>query len=130
MAAPPWKRDRLFAVVFAVLSVAAIVFIAALVFGLIAAYQGLVFSFGFSELEAAGIMALILLLLSILVSAMVPLMNSPPRRSAVVAQRREVEYVTQGLGYVDQSVGAVMQQMGPLPLLGIAFVAGLLASRR
>jgi hypothetical protein len=71
-----------------------------------------------------------LLLLSILVSAMVPLMNSPPRRSAVVAQRREVEYVTQGLGYVDQSVGAVMQQMGPLPLLGIAFVAGLLASRR
>jgi len=57
-------------------------------------------------------------------------MNSPPRRSAVVAQRREVEYVTQGLGYVDQSVGAVMQQMGPLPLLGIAFVAGLLASRR
>jgi len=24
----------------------------------------------------------------------------------------------------------VMQQMGPLPLLGIAFVAGLLASRR
>ena len=114
----------------AILSVAAIVFIAALVFGLIAAYQGLVFSFGFSELEAAGIMALILLLLSILVSAMVPLMNSPPRRSAVVAQRREVEYVTQGLGYVDHSVGAVMQQMGPLPLLGIAFVAGLLASRR
>lgn len=114
----------------AILSVAAIVFIAALVFGLIAAYQGLVFSFGFSEPEAAAIMALILLLLSILVWAMVPPMNSPPRRRAVVAQRPEVEYVTQGLGYVDQSVGAVMQQTGPLPLLGIAFVAGLLASRR
>lgn len=123
------SAERLFRQV-AILSVAALIFIAALVFGLIAAYQGLVLSFGFSELEAAAIMALILLLLSIFVSAMVPLLKSPPSRRAVVPQRPEVEYVTQGLGYVDQSVGAVMQQMGPLPLLGIAFVAGLLASRR
>jgi hypothetical protein len=114
----------------AILSVAAVIFVAALVFGLIAAYQALVFSLGFSELEAAAFMALTLLLLSILVSAMVPLMNSPPRRSAMVAPRPEVEYLTQGIGYVDQGVGTVMQQMGPLPLLSIAFVAGLLASRR
>jgi hypothetical protein len=114
----------------AILSVAAIIFMAALVFGLIAAYQELVFSLGFSELEAAAVMALILLLLSILVSAIVPLMNSTPKRSARVARRPEGEYVTQGIGYVDQGVGAVMQQMGPLPLLSIAFVAGLLASRR
>jgi hypothetical protein len=114
----------------AILSVAAIIFIAALVFGLIAAYQSLVFSFGFSELEAAAFMALLLLLLSILVSAVVPLMNSAPRRRAVVARRSETEYLTEGIGYVDQGVRAVMQQMGPLPLLSIAFIAGLLASRR
>jgi hypothetical protein len=114
----------------ATLSVAAAIFLAALVFGLIAAYQALVVSFDFSPLEASTIMALTLLLLSILVAAAIPLMNSPPRRRAMVAPRPEVEYLTQGVGYVDQGVGAVMQQMGPLPLLSLAFVAGLLASRR
>jgi hypothetical protein len=114
----------------AIVSVAAIIFIAALIFGLIAAYQGLRSGLGFSQLEAAAVMALALLLLSIAVSAMVPLMNSPRRRSAAIAQRPNIEYLSQGLGSVDQGVGAVMQQVGPLPLLAVAFVAGLLASRR
>jgi len=113
----------------AILSVALAIFLAALVFGLIAAYQALV-GFDFSPLEASAIMALTLLLSSILVSAAIPLMNSPPRRRAMVAPRPEVEYLTQGVGYVDQGVGALMQQMGLLPLLSLAFVAGLLASRR
>jgi len=35
-----------------------------------------------------------------------------------------------GVGLIDQSVGQAMQRVGPLTLLAIAFIAGLLASRR
>ena len=38
--------------------------------------------------------------------------------------------VTQSVGLVDQGLGAVMQQLGPLPLVAVAFAAGLFASRR
>jgi hypothetical protein len=36
----------------------------------------------------------------------------------------------EGLGVLDQSVGKAMQQVGPVGLLAIAFIAGVLLSRR
>jgi hypothetical protein len=36
----------------------------------------------------------------------------------------------EGMGMIDQGVGKAMQQVGPITMLAIAFVAGILASRR
>jgi hypothetical protein len=36
----------------------------------------------------------------------------------------------EGVGMLDQGVGKAMQQVGPVALLSIAFLAGLLLSRR
>ena len=37
---------------------------------------------------------------------------------------------SEGVGMLDQGVGKAMQSVGPVTLLAIAFIAGLLASRR
>jgi hypothetical protein len=37
---------------------------------------------------------------------------------------------SEGAALVDQSVGRVMQQIGPVGMLAIAFLAGILISRR
>ena len=36
----------------------------------------------------------------------------------------------EGVGMLDQGVGKAMQQVGPVGLLAIAFIAGVLLSRR
>ena len=36
----------------------------------------------------------------------------------------------EGMTMIDQGVGKAMQQVGPITMLAIAFVAGILASRR
>jgi len=41
-----------------------------------------------------------------------------------------MEATGEGAGLLDQGVGKAMQQVGPVTLLAIAFIAGLLASRR
>jgi hypothetical protein len=37
---------------------------------------------------------------------------------------------SEGVSMIDQGVGKAMQQVGPITMLAIAFVAGILASRR
>jgi hypothetical protein len=110
----------------AVIAVAAVVLTAAAIFGLIAAYQVLILSYGFTAPEAAGIIGAALLLLGLLILATLPLFGDRVKRVAP----RPAMTPADGLGMVDQSVGKAMQQVGPLTLLSIAFIAGILLSRR
>ena len=109
-----------------VVAVAAVVLIAAAAFGLLAAYQVLITSYGFTSPEAAGIVAASLALLGVLILATLPLFarKRKPQAPSMLAAGSE------GVGMLDQGVGKAMQQVGPVTLLAIAFIAGLLASRR
>jgi hypothetical protein len=108
-----------------VVAVAAVVLIAAAAFGLLAAYQALIVH-GFTPAAAAGIVAASLALLGVLILATLPLFARPrkPQAPNMLAAGGE------GVGMLDQGVGKAMQSVGPVTLLSIAFIAGLLASRR
>jgi hypothetical protein len=109
-----------------VIAIAVVVLIFALAFGLVATYQALIGVYGFSALEAAGIVAGALLLLGLLILASVSLFGQKrkPQTASMLTAPAE------GMAMIDQGVGKAMQQVGPLTLLVIAFAAGLLASRR
>jgi hypothetical protein len=109
----------------AVVTVAAVVLMAAATFGLLAAYQALI-ARGFTPAEAAGIVAAALALLGVLILATLPLFarKRKPQAPSMLATGSE------GVGMLDQGVGKAMQSVGPVTLLSIAFIAGLLASRR
>jgi hypothetical protein len=109
-----------------VIAVAVVLFIAAAVFGLLAAYQALVSHYQFSATEAAGIMAGGLLLVGLIVLALVPLIGRQPKR----AKPGPLAATGEGVSLVDQGLGKAVQQIGPVPLLAIAFLAGLFAGRR
>lgn len=108
------------------IGLAVAVLVVAAMFGLLAAYQSLVLVFQFSPTEAAGIAAMALLLVGLLILAALPAFGGSRKHSKPV---RVIE-AGEGLGFVDQSLGKVMQQVGPITLIAVAFVAGLLASRR
>jgi hypothetical protein len=108
-----------------VIAIAAVVFLFAIAFGLVAAYQALIAVYGFSSLEAAGIVAGALVVLGLIVLAFLPIVSRPKTQP-----QNFVNAPAEGMAMVDQSVGKAMQQVGPLTLLVIAFAAGLLASRR
>lgn len=107
-------------------AVAALLLIAAACFGLIAAYHALVLSYGFTPPEAAGIIAAALAALGLIVLAAF-LLQTPRRKQAAPSS---LVAAGEGAGLLDQSVGKAMQQVGPVTLLAIAFIAGLFASRR
>jgi len=107
-------------------AVAALLLIAAAFFGLLAAYQALVLSHGFTPPEAAGIIAAALAVLGLIVLAAFLVMG----RQRKPAAPSPIATAGEGVGLIDQSVGKAMQQVGPVTLLAIAFIAGLLASRR
>jgi hypothetical protein len=109
-----------------VIAVAVVVLIAAAAFGLLAAYHALVLSYGFTPTEAAGIVAASLALLGVLILATLPLFarKRKPEVPSMMAATGE------GVGMLDQGVGKAMQQVGPVTLLAIAFIAGVLLSRR
>jgi hypothetical protein len=109
-----------------VVAVAAVVLIAAASFGLLAAYHALLSLFDFTPFGAAGIVAAALTLLGLLVLATLLLFARKPKRQepSMMASAGE------GMGVVGQGVGNAMQQVGPMKLLAIAFIAGVLASRR
>ena len=108
-----------------VVAVAVVVLIIAAAFGLLAAYQALI-AHGFTPAEAAGIVAASLALLGVLILATLPLFarKRKPQEPSMLAAGSE------GVGLLDQGVGKAMQSVGPVTLLAIAFVAGILASRR
>ena len=110
----------------ALIALAALLLIAAACFGLFAAYQALILSHGFTAPEAAGTIAGALAVLGLIVLAVslaAARKPRPPAPSPFTAANESV-------GLLDQSVGKAMQQVGPVGLLAIAFIAGLLASRR
>ena len=106
-----------------VIAIALGILIIAALFGLLAIYQ-LLLGHGFTAAEAAGILAAAIFLLSMLVLATLPL--SAPRR------KREAPTMSMatGEGMIDQSLGKAMERMGPITMLTMAFVGGILASRR
>ena len=109
-----------------VIAVAVVVLIAAAVFGLVAAYQALILSYGFTPVEAAGILAAALALLGFLILATLPLFGRKRKAQAPSMMASAGE----GVGMLDQGVGKAMQQVGPVGLLAIAFIAGVVLSRR
>lgn len=108
-----------------IIAIAAVIFLFAIGFGLVAAYQALISVYGFTPLESAGIVSGALVLLGILVLVFLPVVGrtKTPTQEFVSAP-------AEGMAMLDQSVGKAMQQVGPLTLLILAFAAGLLASRR
>ena len=109
-----------------VAAVGVVVLIAAVVFGLVAAYHALILSYGFTPTESAAIVAGALALLGVVILAMLPLFGRPSKTKPASMQAAASE----GAAMVDQSVGRVMQQIGPVGMLAIAFIAGALISRR
>jgi hypothetical protein len=108
----------------ATIAIAALILLVAACFGLLASYQALISSYGFSPAEAAGIMASVLLLLGAALlawSAFGQTRREQPRLAAGLAD---------GVGSIDREINKAMQQVGPLTLLAVAFVAGILAGRR
>jgi hypothetical protein len=107
-------------------AVAALFLIAAACFGLFAVYQALILSYGFTPPGAACLIAGALSVAGLLVLAAfygTARRPKPPAPSPLAS-------ASEGVGLLDQSVGKAMQQVGPVGLLAIAFIAGLLASRR
>jgi hypothetical protein len=107
-----------------IIAVAAVLLIAATVFGLFAAYRALVSIY--SPLAAAGIMAACLLLVGLIVLAMMPLMGRQTKRASPALPVATGD----GAGPIDQGLGKAIQQVSPVPIIAIAFLAGLLMSRR
>jgi hypothetical protein len=107
-----------------VIAIAAVVFLFAIAFGLVAAYQALIV-YDFTSLEAAGIVAGALVALGLIVLAFLPLVSRPKEQAQSL-----VNAPAEGMAMIDQGVGKAMKQVGPLTLLAVAFAAGLLASRR
>ena len=106
------------------IAIAVMILLAAACFGLLAAYQALISSYGFSPAEAAGIMASVLLLLGAALLAW-----SAFGRTGREAPPAPASFVD-AIGSVDREIGKAMQQIGPITLLAVAFVAGILASRK
>jgi hypothetical protein len=109
-----------------VIAIAAVVLLAAAVFGLVAAYHALVSIYHFDPAEAAAIMAAGLLLVGLIELAIVPLVGRQQK------QVRPAPFISTGdaAGMIDRGVGNAVKQIGPVPLLAIAFIAGILAGRR
>ena len=110
----------------ALVAVAALLLVGAAVFGLLAAYQALVLSHGYSPPEAAGIIAGALALLGLLLLSVFLLAARKPKPPAP----SPFASASEGVGMLDQSVNRAMQQVGPVGMLAIAFIAGALISRR
>ena len=113
----------------AVIAVAVVFLVAAAVFGLIAAYHALVSIYQFDAAEAAAIMAGVLLLVGLIVLAIAASMGRPPKQPPARAPA-PLASVGDPTAMLDQGVGKAMQQVGPVPLLAVAFIAGVLFGRR
>jgi hypothetical protein len=111
----------------AIAAVAVVFLVAAAIFGMIAAYQALVSIYQFEPVEAAAIMAGVLLLIGLIVLALVPSMGRPPKEAPAPTR---LASTPDPAAMIDQGVGKAMQQIGPVPLLVAAFLAGIFAGRR
>jgi cytochrome c biogenesis protein CcdA len=108
-----------------IIAIAAIVFLFAIAFGLLAAYHAIIIN-GFSPLESAGLVAGGLVVVALIVLAFLPLVD----RQQKTQTQTLVNAPAEGVAMIEQGVGKAMKQVGPVTLLVAAFAAGLLASRR
>jgi hypothetical protein len=106
------------------IAIAILVLFVAACFGLFASYQALISSYGFCPAEAAGIIASVLLLLGAILLAWSAFGQTPRKAPQLGAG------LADGIGSIDREISKAMQQIGPVTLLAVAFVAGILASRR
>jgi uncharacterized membrane protein YoaK (UPF0700 family) len=113
--------DRVFRQAF-ITAVAVVFFTAAAVFGLVAAYRELLTIY--SSPEAALLMALALLLLALLALGFVQLMA--PKRPKV----QTLVSATGDPNQIQAAMSETVRQIGPLPLVLIAFAGGVLAGPR
>jgi hypothetical protein len=111
----------------AVIAVAVVFLVAAAVFGLIAAYHALVSIYQFDAAEAAAIMAGVMLLVGLIVIAIALSMGRLPKKAPAPSPLVATPNPT---AMLEQGAGKAMQQVGPVPLLAIAFIAGVLFGRK
>lgn len=109
-----------------IVTIAVVVFLFALSFGLVAAYHALVDISGFTPLVAAGVVAGSLVALALLVLAMLPLVGAKPKKDAIDV----VTAPGDTLVSIDRNLGMAARKVGALPLVATAFAVGFLASRR
>jgi hypothetical protein len=102
-----------------IVAVAVVFLIAAAAFGLLAAYRELLSIY--PPPEAGVVMALTLLFLGLLIFGLLALKRKPTRSPISPGQV---------LNPIDRSMRNALRQIGPFPLVLIAFVAGILAGRR
>jgi len=109
-----------------VVAVAVVLLALALFFGLLALYHALASVYGFTPLEAAGMVGGGLAALGLFTLATLPLFARRPKSDV----SRAIAKPGEGLGMIEQGLGSAMRQTSPLTLLAVAFVAGLFAGRR
>ncbi|MEG6509834.1 hypothetical protein V6C03_12755 [Methyloligella sp. 2.7D] len=110
-----------------VVVVALIFLLLALIFGLLAGYNALISVCEFTPLAAAGLVAGSLLAIGVLLLLLLPAFGEKKRKPEPQAA---IEAGTEGLAMLDESLNKAMRQTSPITLLAVAFIAGLLASRR
>ena len=96
------------------IALAVAILIASAAFGLIAAYHALISMYQFSPLAAAGLVAVSLLVVGLLILATVPLIGRKRRASPA-----PLPSAAEGLGMADEQLGKAMKQVGPITLLAI-----------
>jgi hypothetical protein len=112
----------------AVAAIAVVFLIAAAVFGLIAAYEALVSIYLFQPVVAAAIMAGALFVVALIVLAIASAVGQEPKKRTSTPGSALTSRDPSTL--IDQGVGKAMRQVGPVPLLVGAFLAGLFVGRR
>lgn len=107
------------------IAAAVVVLLFAVLFGLFAAYHALIDTAGFNPIESAGLVALSMAGLGLVVLAILPLVSKSNRE-----ERELIPSAGEGLAMIDTGLSKATQQVGALPVLAIAFAVGFLASRR
>jgi len=99
--------------------------VAAATFGLFASYHALV-AHGFAPFEAAGLVAMTLTVLALLILLVEPRVV----QKSAEGQEITLSSLPAGPNPIDQGLSRLMRRVGPVTFLSIAFVGGLLAGRR
>jgi len=109
----------------AIVAAAVVLILFAAAFGLVAAYYALIGPVGFAPLEAAGILGGCLLALGLLLLAVLPLASRTRRKDAAA-----IAAPAEALALVDKGLSTATRQVGAIPLVVIALVAGFLVAKR
>lgn len=110
-----------------IIVLACLLFFIAVIFGLIAAYHALLGA-GLTGAQSAGLVAAGLVLAALLLLALLPLLYRRHRNR--LARALQEDGAAGAVGAVDEQLGQVIKQVGPIGVLAAAFAIGMLAARR